>query len=156
MNPYMRVVGAILATFGAGSVGFLFVDTDVSGWYATLQKPLLNPPDSVFIVVWLFLYTLMSAAFAIIWTKEPQTEQTAQWVRFYFIQLLFNAMWTFLFFGFHTIILAFFDILFLNFIVLGLIAGACTIDKRAAYLLAPYMAWLLFAAYLNVGLWFLN
>ena len=128
----------------------------VSSWYATLAKPALTPSDSVFLLVWLVLYALMATALAIIWTRDSEKHPTEGWVRFYFVQLLFNAAWTMFFFGLHAVFTAFIDILVLGFILLCLVAGACEIDRRAAYLLLPYLAWVIFAAYLNFGIWWLN
>ncbi len=156
MSPVFRVSVVFLATFGAGAVGFLFVDSHAGSWYASLVKPPLTPPNWVFPVVWPILYALMAAAASIVWTKKPQTPETEGWLRFYFIQILFNAAWTMFFFGFHATLIAFIDILFLGFIVVVLIADVCAKDRWCPYLLAPYMAWILFAAYLNLGIWLLN
>ena len=156
MAAYMRVIAAIFVTFGAGLVGSLFIDTNIGGWYEDLSKPVLTPTDTSFLAVWIVLYFLMAIALSIVWLKNPQTETTETWVRFYFVQLLFNAMWTMFFFGLHAMLLAFLDILVLAFIIMTLLAQATKIDGRAAWLLAPYMAWLLFAAYLDIGMWFLN
>ncbi len=153
MSSLVRVCLAVLATFGAGLVGYLFVDSNASSWYDSLVKPTLTPPDWLFAIVWIILYILMAAALAIMWTKHEQNET---WIRFYFVQLLFNAAWTVFFFGFHSTLVALIDILILEYIVLALIAGASEVDRRVAYLLAPYSLWLLFAAYLNLAIWFLN
>ncbi|MDO8514823.1 MAG: TspO/MBR family protein [bacterium] len=156
MDPFIRVGMAFLATLGAGLVGYLFVDTRVSSWYAGLAKPPLTPTDLVVIIVSLVLYFLMALALAIVWTKKQQSEQTRAWVRFYFLQLLLNAAWTVFFFGLHSALVAFVDVLFLGFTVLSLIASAWGIDRRAAHLMLPYLAWIFFAAYLSLGIWWLN
>ncbi len=156
MSPFIRVSVAVLASYGAGLVGFLFVDTHVSGWYATLVRPSFTPPDSVFAIVWLILYAFMAMALAIIWTRDPRISPTQGWVRFYFLQLLFNAAWTMFFFGLHAVLTAFVDILFLGFVLICLVVGAWEIDRRAAYLLLPYLAWVIFAGYLTLGIWLLN
>ncbi len=156
MSPLIRVVVAILASFGAGVVGYLFVDSGVSSWYAGLVKPALTPTDFTFVIIWLILYGLMAAALAIVWTKKPRAEHTEGWVRFFFVQLLFNASYTMFFFGFHALLIAFIDLLFLAFIVLSLTASAADIDKRVVYVLTPYFLWIVFAAYLTLGVWWLN
>ena len=157
MRGTIRTGVAFLASYGAGLVGFYFVDSQVSTWYAALVKPALMPPPEAFAVVWLILYGLMACALAIIWNIEPQTPRTEGWVRFFFIQLLFNAAWTMFFFGFHSVIFAFIDILLLAFTVSGLIVDAWEIKCRGCvYLMLPYLAWILFAAYLTLGIWILN
>jgi len=156
MNPFIRVSVAVLATYGAGLVGYLFVDTQAASWYAMLAKPALTPPNAVFVVVWLILYALMALALYIVWSTDPTTHRTDGWVRFYFVQLLFNAAWTMFFFGFHAPLIAFVDTLFLGLMLVCLVVGAWEIDRRAVYLLLPYLAWIFFAAYLTLGIWWLN
>ncbi len=156
MNPIVRVILAFLATFSAGLVGFFFVDAGASSWYEGLLKPALNPPAITFGIVWTILYFLMALALSIVWLKKPQTSLTAGWIRFYFVQLLFNVAWTLFFFGLHSILVAFLDILFLAFTVLCLVIATAEIDRRAMYLLIPYLLWVLFAAYLNLSIWLMN
>jgi benzodiazapine receptor len=156
MSPSLRVLTAFLASYAAGLVGFLFVGSQLSSWYEALSKPPLTPSASVFVIVWILLYALMALALSIVWTKNPQDALCAGWARFFFVQLLFNAAWTIFFFGFHATLIAFFDILFLIFIIAALMASAYEIDSRVNWLLLPYLIWVLFAGYLNLGVWFLN
>ncbi|MEK7134096.1 MAG: TspO/MBR family protein, partial [Patescibacteria group bacterium] len=123
MSPFIRVVVAFIATFTAGAVGFLLIDTGSLGWYASLVKPALTPPDSIFSIVWSALYILMALSLSIVWTIRPQTASTEGWVRFYFVQLLFNVAWILFFFKLHAVLIALIDILVLGFIILALIAA---------------------------------
>jgi len=156
MNPVVRVATAVLATYGAGFVAYLFVDSQVGSWYASLAKPAATPSDSTFIIVWLILFALMAGALVLVWGSSVNTPHIEGWVRFYFVSLLFNAMWTIFFFGLHAMLLAFADILLLLFIIGCLIAAAWETDYRASYLLMPYFAWLVFAAYLDLVVWYMN
>ena len=157
MSPMVRVCLSFLASYGAGAVGFFFVDSQVAGWYGGLAKPMLTPPPMVFGIVWFVLYALMAYALTIIWNIDPQTPSSEAWVRFYFLQLLLNAAWTMFFFGFHSLILSFIDILVLVFIVSGLVINAWEMNcRQAAYYMLPYFLWILFAAYLTLGIWILN
>ena len=156
MSTLVRVCVAFLATYSAGLLGYLFVDSRVDSWYAALVKPAFTPPDAVFAVVWFILYAFMALALSIVWTKDASKNENDGWVRFYFVQLLFNAAWTVFFFGLHAVLVALIVILFLGFMVLALAVAAADIDRRATYLLLPYLAWLLFAAYLTLGIWWLN
>jgi len=156
MSPSVRVIAALIVSYAAGFIGFLFIDSQVTTWYAGVVKPPFTPHPSVFIIVWIVLYAFMALALSVIWTKTPQDIQTGGWVRFFFVQLLFNAGWTFFFFGLHSTLIAFVDILFLAFIVVTLVAGAYEIDPRAGWLLLPYLLWVLFAGYINLGIWLLN
>ncbi len=156
MRPFVRVLAAFLATYGAGLVGFLFVDVGDSSWYANLSKPSFTPSDTVFAVIWLILYGMTAAALAIVWTRKIPAAHTAGWIRFFFIQLLFSTCYMMFFFGFHSPFIAFVDILFLGAIVLALTASAADIDRRAVYLMAAYLLWIIFAGYLTMGIWLLN
>ncbi len=156
MGGPLRVVTAFLASYGVAFFGYLFINPAVVSWYANLTKPALAPSETTFAVVWLIMYGAMATALAIVWTKEPRAEHTEGWVRFFFVQLLFNASFMMFFFGFHAVLIAFIDLLFLGFIVLSLAASAGEIDRRTVYLMLAYLLWILYNGYLTLGIWFLN
>jgi len=156
MKGFWRVLsGAVLTCIG-GVGAILFAGGSSLQWFANLKQPALVPAEWTFVPLWLALYVLMIAALSVIWTTEPHTSEREGWVRFYFVQLVFNGMWVILFFGLHSILVSLIDMLFLAFIVSGLIASGWEIDKRASYLLAPYFACTLFFAYLNLNIWLIN
>lgn len=156
MSRIARLCVSALACFGAGFLGSLFVDAASRSWYDMLAKPPFTPPGWVFAIVWLLLYACMSLALWLVWEKDKHASEVTGWVPLFFAHLIVNAAWTIFFFGFHAIIIALIDITALAACVILLILGACEIDKRAAYLLAPYLVWVCFALYLNVGIWYLN
>ncbi len=156
MRSYVRVGVAVLASYGAGFLGSIFITAGVAAWYAELAKPWFQPPAWVFAPVWLILYALMASALVIIWSRDPHAEEVRGWVPLYFAHLMLNAAWTIFFFGFHAILVAFVDVLLLLFSVMLLLFGAWEIDRRAAYLLMPYFAWVAFATVLNGAIWYLN
>jgi benzodiazapine receptor len=156
MRKTLKLAAVLIATFGAGLVGMLFVGTSVGDWYFGLLKPAFTPPDVIFPSVWALLYFLSAIACALVWRKEPQNTFTEGWVRFYFIQLMLNAGWTIFFFGMRNITLAFVDNLVLAFMVIALTRSSWEIDRRVTYLMLPYVLWLLFALYLTAGVWLLN
>jgi tryptophan-rich sensory protein len=156
MRLLVRAGIAILASYGAGFVGSLFVSDGVRGWYATLDKPWFNPPDWIFAPVWFVLYALMAAALVIVWNKDPHAEEMRGWVPLFFAHLLLNAAWVVFFFGLHGLLVALIDILLLAFSVFLLMMGAWEIDRRATYLFIPYFAWISFATILNLAIWYLN
>lgn len=156
MNRTLRIAVTLLATFGAGLVGSLFVDTSDSSWYASLIKPEHTPPDWAFVPIWLSMYTLMSISMIMVWVLARQTVTTDTWSRFYFLQLVLNAGWSMFFFGFHAIFLAMVEIGFLIFVVVCLMIAAWEFDKRVVALLTPYLAWIVYAGFLNALIWYLN
>ncbi len=132
--------------------GFLFKP---DAWFAALEKPFFNPPSWLFAPVWTTLYVAMGVAAWRIWC-QPATVARTQALRQFCIQLALNAAWTPVFFGAHALAGG------LVVIVLMWIAIAFTIrrfhclDKIAAWLLVPYLAWVSFATLLNVALLALN
>ena len=154
MGRAPTVIAAFIVSAAAGVAPLYFVGHGALQWYAALERPALTPPETSFLMIWLGLYVLMALALAFVWTAEHSA--FPGWVRFYFIQLLFNAAWVFFFFMLHATLVAFFDMLFVAFTLSALIAGAWEIDKRASYLLAPCFACALFAAFINLNVWLLN
>lgn len=153
----------------AGGIGSIFTSSSISVWYRGLEKPVLNPPSWVFGPVWTILFVLMGIAFFLIWKKIPEknfqkliskltgTRKTLVFaLSVYGIQLVLNTLWSILFFGLKNPGLALIEIGFLWIFILYTIVLFYKIDKVAAYLLLPYLAWVSFATYLNYALWTLN
>lgn len=143
------LIAFILATFCAALLGALFPPGQ---WYQTLEKPAWNPPPWIFGPVWTALYLMMAIAAWLVW--KCQGWKLA--LSLYIIQLLLNAAWSPIFFGAHQLGLAFAEILFLWAAILATLLSFHRISKPAAWLLAPYLAWVSFAAFLNFTLWRLN
>lgn len=154
MNGLARLCVSILTCYGAGLLGSLFVSTGT--WYASLAKPSFMPPDWLFAPVWLVLYACMAIALTLVWNKDEAAAEGRGWVPLFFAHLLLNASWTVFFFGFHAVLIALINILFLLPCITLLMVGAWDIDKRATYLLTPYLLWVLFATYLNASIWLAN
>ena len=150
MGVTIRHIAALATCYAAGLVGSLFVNPGVDQWYENLTKPELTPPATVFVFVWIILYGLMGIALGIMWGR---TTLWHPWVGMFLVSLLFNAAWTMFFFGFHAILLAFIDAAILMMILVPLLMGAWETERRAFYLLVPYVAWMFFALYLNGYIW---
>ena len=156
MSRIARMASALLLSYAAGCVGFLFVDGVSSAWYDALAKPSFTPPYSVFIVVWFVLYTFMGLALGIVLLKQPKTRAIEGWVACFLVQLACNAAWPIFFFGLHALFTAFADAVLLSILLLVVFFGAWEIDKRAGVLLLPYLLWILFADVLNLMIWYMN
>lgn len=156
MYRVTRIGISLLACFGAGFLGTLFVSSGVGTWYDALQKPWFNPPAWTFGLVWILLYASMATALAIVWENDPHVKEFSGWVPLFLVHLLLNAAWIIFFFGYHAIFIALVDIILLASCVLLLTFGAREIDKRAFYLMLPYFVWVLFVALLNISIWYLN
>lgn len=156
MRMPVRIAVAILACYGAAFLGTLFMTADTWVWYSSLDKPSFQPPSWLFGPVWTILYAMMATALVLVWKRDPNAKEWRGWVPLFFAHLLLNAAWTIYFFGYHAPFIALIDILLLDVAVILLMCGAWEIDRRATYLLSPYLAWLLFATLLNASIWYLN
>ena len=146
------LAGWLLLSFSAAAVGGCFMP---GAWYATLKKPSWNPPNWIFGPVWTALYTTMAIAAWLVWKRGGFAGQRVA-LSFFIAQLLFNALWSPLFFGLHYPGLAFADIVLLWLALLGTVAAFWKVRPLAGALLVPYLAWVTFASALNFALWRLN
>lgn len=126
--------------------------TQTGQWYAELAKPALNPPNAVFGPVWTALYLLMGVSLYRVWRRGFEGNSL-----YYFAgQLVLNGLWSFLFFALQIPAIAFAELIVLVVAIVLTIRSFYRIDRTAAYLLLPYLAWVLFAGYLNLGIVLLN
>lgn len=129
---------------------------NIRGDYLTLNQPPLAPPSWVFGVVWGILFTLMGIAYYLVITSDASLEEKKTASNYYFAQLIFNLAWPIIFFGFEMYLFAFAWLVILLVLIAITIVNFYKISKPAAYLLVPYFIWVVFAGYLNLGIWYLN
>lgn len=142
----------IAVSLSAGIVGSQFLPGE---WYASLAKPSWNPPGWVFAPVWTVLYILMGAAAWIVWRKAGFAGAPVA-LGLFILQLVLNALWSYLFFGIRQPALALVDIVALWLAILATTVGFRRVSVPAGALLLPYLAWVGFATALNFTLWRLN
>jgi benzodiazapine receptor len=148
----ISLAGWLLVSFTAGWIGSRFMP---DAWYASLAKPSWNPPNAVFGPVWSILYALMGVAAWFVWRRVGFSGSGAALV-FFVVQLILNALWSYLFFGLHRLDFAFFDIVVLWVLILVVLVMFWRLDRLAGGLMLPYLVWVGFASYLNFTLWRLN
>ena len=148
----LGLFGWLLACFAAAAMGGLFMPGE---WYASLKKPSWNPPGWIFGPVWTALYAMMSVAAWLVWRQGGWGKQRKPLLIF-LAQLAFNALWTPLFFGLHRPGIAFAEIVLLWLAIATTLTAFRPVSRVAAWLLAPYLAWVSYAAMLNLTLWRLN
>jgi tryptophan-rich sensory protein len=134
-----------------GSANGALTADNLHGWYLSLVRPPLTPPNDVFGPVWSVLYLMMGVAAWRVW-RAPFTGALGFWAA----QLAVNALWVPVFFGLHWPGAA----LLIIGVMFGLIALTilrfARVDRLAAWLMLPYLLWVGFASYLNAGFWWLN
>jgi len=151
-----KIIVSLFAPFAAGIIGASVTTRSLFTWYASLVKPFFSPPDRAFGIVWPILYILMGVSLYLIWTRGWDKKQVKPAVKLFFVHLVFNALWSILFFGLKAPFLAFLEILVLLALIIGVMIKFYKIDRGAAYLLVPYLLWVIFATFLNFSVWYLN
>ncbi|GAA0553203.1 tryptophan-rich sensory protein [Rhizomicrobium palustre] len=145
--------GFLLFTLAIGWTGGAVTAPNIPTWYAGLAKPSFNPPNWLFMPVWTTLYVLMAIAAWRIWRRLGIGNFTmALWL----FQLTLNFAWSFIFFGAHQPMAAFFELTVMWVAILLTMIAFLRIDTLAGLLLLPYLAWVSFAGVLNFWIWQLN
>lgn len=121
--------------------------------YNSLQKPPLAPPSITFPIVWTILYILMGVSYGILKSNNLVDEKID---RIYYFQLVVNALWSIFFFLLKWRLFSVIWIIFLAILVIVMIYRFYEKNKTAGLIQIPYLIWVLFATYLNIGIWFLN
>ncbi len=121
--------------------------------YNDLIKPTLSPPGIVFPIAWTIIYLLIGISYTLLKEKGEVPKETKQ---LYYTQLIFNYLWTFIFFVFRLRLLSVLWIIILDVLVIIMTYQFYKQNKLSGFLLIPYVLWLLFATYLNISIYFLN
>jgi tryptophan-rich sensory protein len=145
----------LVVCFAVAGIGGWWTSGELTGWYRSLEKPAITPPNWVFGPVWTLLYALMAIAAWQVWLTAPSPLRSRALVLF-LVQLGLNLVWAWTFFHEHEIRVA-----LANVAVLWIAVGLTTlvfgrIAPVAAWLMAPYWAWVTFATLLNAGFCLLN
>lgn len=151
-----KLAAAVLFCVMAGSLGSLVTVTGPDSWYATLQKPFFTPPGWVFAPVWITLFVLMGIALYIVIESGTRNRDVRIALGLFGIQFALNILWSFLFFGLRSPLLGFADIILLWIMIAATLMAFFRVQKSAAYLLIPYLAWVSLAAILNGAIYFMN
>lgn len=141
----------LIPLIGGFLISFFINSTET---YSNLEKPPFSPPSIVFPIVWTILYLLMGISSYLIWKSNHPERKKALF--FYWIQLLLNYLWPILFFTCQTYFFALIELFILLYALIQMIYLFFQVNKVAGYLQIPYLLWLLFATYLNMGIVFLN
>ena len=145
----------IVLTETVGIVAGFLTREDVKIYASSIVKPLLSPPALLFPVVWTVLYALMGISAARIYSA-PKSDDRRKGLRLFVLQLGINFAWCFVFFTFQEFLYASLLLAAMLIIVAMMCVYFRRVDSLSAYLQIPYLAWLMFAEYLSLGVHFLN
>ena len=154
MRQVLGFVGWLVVCFVAAAIGAV-ASIQAASFYGTLTRPDWAPPSSVFGPVWTLLYTMMAIAAWLVWRRGGFHAARGA-LTLFILQLMANALWSWLFFGWHRGALAFADILLLWGLLVATTIAFWRERRAAGALLIPYLLWVTFAAVLNYAVWRLN
>jgi benzodiazapine receptor len=153
MKQAIALLISLAVCFSAAGIGSLATTPNIATWYAGLAKPSWNPPNWIFGPVWTALYISMAVAAWLVW----QQGGLWQWALGLFaLQLVLNAAWSWLFFGFHMPGAAFAEIVVLLAAIVATTIAFWPKSMMAGILMLPYLGWVAFATVLNFTIWRLN
>ena len=147
---------AVGTCYLAAAVGSAFTALSVNTWYAGLAKPPFTPPGWFIGVVWTVLFFLMGVSLFLVLEMDGERPGVKRGISLFSVQLGLNVIWSLLFFGLRSPLLALIGVLFLWGLVAATLLQFLSISRPAAYLLVPYLAWVTIAAGLNAGILLLN
>jgi benzodiazapine receptor len=148
------LVGWVLLCNAVGGIGAIATASSVDTWYAQLHKPSWTPPSWLFGPVWTTLYVLMGIAAYLVWRSEHPARPTA--LTMFFVQLVLNGAWSPVFFGMRAVFPALIIIMAMLVAIAVTIYWFAKVSRAAAWMLAPYLAWVCYATTLNWGINALN
>ncbi|PXV96158.1 TspO/MBR related protein [Lachnotalea glycerini] len=152
---WKELLFSIAVSVGIGALASQLTKESISV-YNSFTKPLLSPPVWLFSIVWTILYILMGVSAYMIYSAEASQKEKGDALRVYGIQLFLNFIWSLIFFNLHAYLIAFMILLLLWFAVYIMIERFSAIYICAGKLQIPYLLWIMFSGYLNLGIIFLN
>lgn len=153
IKPNYIVFSAI--TFIISLLGRFYSSTGMK-WYYTLNLPNYTPPGWVIGTIWTVIYVVTTVAVIMVWNNFSRDRQFYFILGLFALNALFSALWTYLFFYQQSINLAFIDEIAVFISLLALIVAVGQRSLTIAALLAPYLAWITFAVWLNLMVWIMN
>ena len=156
MNNSAKLIVSIIIPVAIGATAGFFTATGVDSWYQTINKPSWNPPSWIFAPVWTILYIMMGIALFLVWKSNNNEALKKRAMILFFVQLVLNFFWSFIFFDQQQPGWALVEIIAMWVAILLTIFAFAKVNKIAAWLLVPYISWVSFASILNYTIWQLN
>lgn len=155
MKPWKPYVFWILFSEAVGALSGWLTRGGTRAYQAEIVRPPLSPPSWVFPAVWVLLFALMGIGAARIY-QSPASNARSRCLRLFLLQLSFNFLWSLIFFNLRAYGFALLWLAALWALILWMTLAFRKVDPLAARLQIPYLLWVAFAAYLNLGVWVLN
>ncbi len=156
MKDLPKLIISILGCQLVGLAGTPFTISAIPTWYAGLNKPFFAPPNYLFAPVWTLLYLLMGVSFFLIWRQGWGKKKVREAGKYFLAQLALNLIWSPIFFGLRTPVLALVIIILMWWMILQTMKKFYPLSRLASYLLVPYLLWVSFATLLNAAIAILN
>ncbi|MEP0314660.1 TspO/MBR family protein [Hyphomonas sp.] len=154
--PWGAGILLLLATVTAAAAGAVISGGNSDPWYDALNKPVLTPPDILFVLVWPALFVLMAAGALLVLERAGSFDRAVSPLGLYYTMLAFNAGWSLAFFGMNEVALALGVLVALWLLIVAMMQDFWRYSHLAALLQLPYLAWVSFAGYLNAFILFAN
>lgn len=150
-----RLIWCLAIPLAVGVLGAIIKSCGMEA-FGSLNKPPLTPPAITFPIVWTILYLLMGVSLYLTLGAEPMPDEKKRAYWLFGIQLALNLLWTALFFGFSLHLIAFIELIALLGISIAMTVVMLRLRASAGFLQMPYLIWLIYAGYLNMGITLLN
>ena len=154
-RPWKNYVFFIAVTEAVGVFAGIIIKDGVKIYSEAITKPPLSPPSWVFPVMWSVLYALMGYCAARVSLSKPSKDRRRA-LYYYAAQLAFNFLWSIIFFNAQAFLIAFIWLAILWVLIFLTMRQFGKIDSLSGKLMIPYLIWVSFAGYLNLGVWLLN
>jgi translocator protein len=151
-SSFVAWLALCVATSGIGALA----SVNARSFYAELVRPAWAPPGSLFGPVWSALFLAMAVSAWLIWRIPAEGKPRSVALGLFVVQLVANALWSWLFFAWHLGGIAFAEVLLLWLLIACTLVSFWRLKAVAGLLLLPYLAWVTFASVLNYTLWQLN
>ena len=155
-GPWARLALATLPVAAVSVLGSWATLPNIPTWYAGLAKPPFTPPNWVFGPAWTILYALMALAIWRVLSAHPALPRRDRAIALFFVQLALNGLWSWSFFAARSPAAGLANIVALDLAAATTLLLFARVDRLAAWCLAPYLAWIAYATYLNLGVLALN
>ena len=157
MKNKIKYLIIILVVVGVSLAGGYATSLGLESWYPSLKFPSFVPSGSFIGLVWTVIYILSAISAMIFFGKDrKKTENYSAVLTLFIANAILNLLWSFIFFAWHNIEWAFYEMLVLEATNLFLIIYSWKSSKISSVLLIPYLLWVGFASYLTLQILFLN